>query len=927
MKFSPHKRALICFIIIHTISFLRTYACDPTKVIAHRGVSSLAPENTLPAFQLGIDLGVDFIELDVQKSSDDSLMVIHDATVDGTTSYSGLVSSFTYAELKTMDAGSWFSSEFLGTEIPTLYEVLALLRGKAKICVELKASAIETQAITLIENMGLENDVVVESFDYSQLVLVRQQNPNIAICYLSSILTQTVIDQAIALNVEIIGAGNNPNIWLIKTAQQNGIEVWNYTINTGKTILQRMSKGLDGIFTDNPQDMIGIKTFIRNGGLLAHWKFDEVSDTTILDHSSNQNNLSSNTINFVNGPLNTAIAFDGINQSISIPTSNSLNCTSDMISITAWIKLNQLPSQISGTFGPIYDSDQDSYILYLDKSNQELRFKITDDLGLTARPGIPENLLTTNTWMHIAGVYNGTDAFIYLNGQLIDVVTTTGIGNLEPNQQAYFGFNNGNFFNGNIDDFRIYERPLTPYEIYSFFSFTNPDCEVANEQILIPYTEIAENALADTIACPPYPIQTTYSEYNAILEFNGMSYINLNSIVKDITNQGHSLFAWIKTSNPSGDERIFSVNDRLGDNRFLFGIYNGIINIYTDNNYYSGLTNISDNQWHFIGYTWNNQTQQLKFFVDGNIELAYTLDLNIASTDRISLGQEFDAYQCSNYYNGYLSELSIWNLEIPMLSAVELMSNAPTINESLIGYYKGHAVCSGDLMDLSNFSNHGVSCQIAKSHFEELPNYNSNQLVTWQTTNNGNQTISSSHEIDILLYDSSFVQYSAVDGNIIFTDSVLLDVFNVPSITGMEDTVICSGESLIIDPGSFASYVWSDGSTVSPYVFSSSTIGLNTLDLTASTNDNCTAFASMNIDIQDCAEISEIENSFSVYPNPSTGFFQFTSANQPFILVDPLGRKIFYEKVGNKTYFTRYKGLANLYSEANGFSNTKIVFK
>ena len=86
------KAITLSFIYLFLVHF-DTHACDTTKIIAHRGVSSLAPQNTLPAFQLGIDLNVDYIELDVQQSSDDSLIVIHDATVNATTSHSGFVNS------------------------------------------------------------------------------------------------------------------------------------------------------------------------------------------------------------------------------------------------------------------------------------------------------------------------------------------------------------------------------------------------------------------------------------------------------------------------------------------------------------------------------------------------------------------------------------------------------------------------------------------------------------------------------------------------------------------------------------------------------------------------------------------------------------------------------------------------------------------
>ena len=127
------SKTITLSLLFSFVSIFQTYACDTTTIIAHRGVSSLAPQTTLPAFQLGIDLNVDYIELDVQKSSDDSLIVIHDATVDATTSYSGLVSSYSYNDLKLMDAGSWFSNDYIGTEIPTLFEVLAMAQGKIKV--------------------------------------------------------------------------------------------------------------------------------------------------------------------------------------------------------------------------------------------------------------------------------------------------------------------------------------------------------------------------------------------------------------------------------------------------------------------------------------------------------------------------------------------------------------------------------------------------------------------------------------------------------------------------------------------------------------------------------------------------------------------------------------------------------------------------
>ena len=261
----------IILLFIH--SFLCCFCCDTTIIIAHRGVSSLAPENTIPAFQLGIDLNVDYIELDVQKSSDDSLMVIHDPTVNGTTNYSGLVSAYSYSQLKQMDAGSWFSNEYLGTEIPTLYESLALAQGKTKVCVELKASNIESQAMQLIEDMGMIDDVVIFSFSLSQLQIVKNINPNIKVCFLSSIMTPGDIDEALSIDAEILGVGQDPSVANIMAARNAGLEIWNYTVNDARSMLNKMSKGLTGIITDNAHDLMALKGYMRNGGLLSTLAF------------------------------------------------------------------------------------------------------------------------------------------------------------------------------------------------------------------------------------------------------------------------------------------------------------------------------------------------------------------------------------------------------------------------------------------------------------------------------------------------------------------------------------------------------------------------------------------------------------------------------------------------------------------------------
>ena len=108
-------------------------------LIAHRGFSAIAPENTLTAFALALDRGYTDIEFDVQLSRDGVPVIFHDDTVERTTNGQGRVDQLSFGELKSLDAGAWFSKAFTGERIPSLREVLSVFRGRANLHIELKS--------------------------------------------------------------------------------------------------------------------------------------------------------------------------------------------------------------------------------------------------------------------------------------------------------------------------------------------------------------------------------------------------------------------------------------------------------------------------------------------------------------------------------------------------------------------------------------------------------------------------------------------------------------------------------------------------------------------------------------------------------------------------------------------------------------------
>jgi len=161
----------------------KTSLSNKALIIAHRGSSKLAPENTMASFKEAFNHGATAIELDVHRTKDGHLVIMHDDTIDRTTDGHGNVRDFTLRELKEFDAGSWFGPQFKGEKIPTLEEVLTWAKGKVKVDIEVKSSlqypGIEKDILELVEEKGFKDDVFITSFDKSVSEHIEEMAPEI----------------------------------------------------------------------------------------------------------------------------------------------------------------------------------------------------------------------------------------------------------------------------------------------------------------------------------------------------------------------------------------------------------------------------------------------------------------------------------------------------------------------------------------------------------------------------------------------------------------------------------------------------------------------------------------------------------------------------------------------------------------------------
>ncbi len=250
------------FIVVLVLSSILTNA--QTKIIAHRGFSSIAPENTLIAFQKAIECNADYFELDVHKTKNDSIVVIHDSSVDRTSSndVKGGIAEMNYSDLATLTVGypMKFGDKYENEKIPTLREALELAKGKIKVCIEIKVYGAEKEILKIVNDLGVKDDVIIFSFYYPVLAKIRQLDKNISILLLINKADKMTIDYAKIIESNAVGVGYGTTVTeeFLNFAHNNGIEVWKWTVNKEDEMQQLINLGLDGLITNFPDKALKI---------------------------------------------------------------------------------------------------------------------------------------------------------------------------------------------------------------------------------------------------------------------------------------------------------------------------------------------------------------------------------------------------------------------------------------------------------------------------------------------------------------------------------------------------------------------------------------------------------------------------------------------------------------------------------------------
>ena len=248
-----------------------------SRIIAHRGYSSQYPENTVSAIRAAVEAGADMVEIDVQLTKDNAIVVMHDKSVYRTTNGSGLVKDLTLEQIRALDAGSKFDAKFAGEKVPTLEEALDAVYGKAMLNIEVKGADTDgarkfmaQQIAALVQRKNYAAHVQVMAFDSDFMKEMRQASPQMSMGLLvvsnpfGSKRRQAVNLKMDALNMlhSTISADE------VTDLHKAGLKTHVYTVNRQSSMLKVLRKGVDGIITDYPEVAAAAMSVYFNGGVI-----------------------------------------------------------------------------------------------------------------------------------------------------------------------------------------------------------------------------------------------------------------------------------------------------------------------------------------------------------------------------------------------------------------------------------------------------------------------------------------------------------------------------------------------------------------------------------------------------------------------------------------------------------------------------------
>jgi glycerophosphoryl diester phosphodiesterase len=227
------------------------------KVIGHRGAAGLAPENTFAGFDLALDLGVDGIETDVQRTKDGTLVLFHDDRLDKTTNGAGVLQATSWQELQKLDAGSWFDAKYAGERIPLLVAALDRYGTRTQFDLEVKQVGIEDEVLSVVEELQLLDRITFTSQNFPTLCDIREKNPLARLGYITGDVSEENLTRVVGARIQVFcPRAEKVTRHLVDQCHSLGLFVRACGKRDTELMRNAISAGVDGMTFDFPDVLL-----------------------------------------------------------------------------------------------------------------------------------------------------------------------------------------------------------------------------------------------------------------------------------------------------------------------------------------------------------------------------------------------------------------------------------------------------------------------------------------------------------------------------------------------------------------------------------------------------------------------------------------------------------------------------------------------
>jgi glycerophosphoryl diester phosphodiesterase len=249
------KFSAVFFVLIFCFSGILFPQDNKVEITAHRGASGHAPENTIASVKEAINMKAQFAEIDVQETSDGEIILLHDGSLNRTTGFDKNIWEASYADVKKLDAGSWFSEKYKGEPVPLFSSLLDSVKGKIGLNIELKTNGHEQKladrAVKILKDKKCDKSCYFTSFSYNQVKRVKEIDPEIKTGLIFS--SYPAEFDVFTGNFEILSVGYNlVDADFVKKAKENHKEIHVWTVDDEKEMQRLIDLGVTSIITNYP---------------------------------------------------------------------------------------------------------------------------------------------------------------------------------------------------------------------------------------------------------------------------------------------------------------------------------------------------------------------------------------------------------------------------------------------------------------------------------------------------------------------------------------------------------------------------------------------------------------------------------------------------------------------------------------------------